>query len=79
MPPVVAEDRIGARLHQAVALPGIDTLAADLVAGHGDGHTAHPLHLFNLHKAIAEAEQFVAAQTVLAQDALDNHLLEKLR
>ena len=50
---------------QAVALPGVDAVAVDFVAGHGDRHAADALDLLDLDEAVAEAEQLVAAQAVV--------------
>src|SRR5437870_4884167 len=76
--PVLAElgnHDIGARGDEPLAFPGIDALAANLVAGDGDGDAAGAFDLLDLDEAVAEAEQLFAAQVVLAQDALDDDLL----
>src|SRR5207253_85909 len=72
---VFRDNDVGSRLHQPPALPGVDAAALDLIAGNCNGHTANPLHLLDLDKTIAEAEQLLAAEAVLLQDALNDHLL----
>src|SRR5690349_1468825 len=47
LPAIVGDDYVGARPHQAVALPGVDALAAHLVAGHRHRHPSHPLDLLD--------------------------------
>src|ERR1700738_1790134 len=66
---------IRARFDQTFSLPGVDALAVDLVAGHGHGNPADFLDLFDLHKAVAKSQQLVATKIMLAQNALDDHLL----
>ena len=63
---IVADDDVGPRAHQAVALPGVDAAAVHLVAGHRHRDAADALDLLDLDEAVAEAEQLVAAQVVLA-------------
>src|SRR5262245_59791219 len=72
---IVADHEISARADEPVAFPGVDPLALDLIASHRDRHTAGALHLLDLYKTVAEAQEFLAVQLLLAQDALDNHLL----
>src|SRR5262245_44904847 len=66
-PAEVGDDDVGAGGDEAVAFPGVDALAADFVAGHGDGDAAGALDLLDLDEAVAEAEQLVAPQVVVAQ------------
>src|SRR5438132_13117188 len=75
MLPVFRDHDIRPRSHQAIPFPGVDALAADLVAGHSHGHAAGALDLLDLHKAIPKGKQLLAAQAVLAEDALDDHFL----
>src|SRR5579885_3626685 len=76
--PIVGDDDVCPRADEAVALPGVDAPAVDLVAGHRHGDAAGAAHLLDLDEAVAEAEQLGTVQVVLLQDAVDNHLLGEL-
>src|SRR5579871_4677129 len=56
VPSIFRNDNIGAGPHQALALPDMDALTVDLIAGHSHGHATGALDLLNLDEAIAEAQ-----------------------
>src|SRR5262245_17331632 len=74
VPAIFGNDDIGAGLDETVALPLIDAPARDFVAGDGDGDPAGAADFLDLHESIAEAEQFLAVQVMIADDLLDDHL-----
>src|SRR5947209_3305643 len=75
---VLRDYDVSACLDQTIPLPGVDAAPSDLIAGHSDSHAAGPLYFLNLHKPVAEAEQFLAAEIMVEQDALDDHPFRKV-
>ena len=74
---IVGNHDVRADAQEPLPLPGIHPSGAvvRLVAGHGDGQSAHGLGVLDLHVAVAEGQQPLARDGVVAEDAIDDHLL----
>lgn len=64
-------DEIGAHLHEAATLPGIDAAAFRLGCRHADGNAICLFHFFDFDIAITENEQFVTTESRFRDELLD--------
>ena len=74
---IIGNHDIRADAQEPLPLPGIHLPGAvvRLVAGHGDGQSAHALGVLDFHVTVAEGQQPLARDRVVAEDAIDDHLL----